>query len=75
MSNKNNSNKSNVIYVWKKNQVLTSTRGNLYLDDLWSIQVWDWSREEQICKDYKLINITDIINLYGKKKAKSKLKK
>ena len=51
------------IYIWKKNGVLSSTNGNIYLNEEWIVEVEFWTWQENLCKDFGL---KDLYKLYKK---------
>lgn len=58
------------IYIWEKKWVLNSTDGNLYLNEEWVIEVQENSKEENICKSYRLLDLEYLNEKYLKNSKK-----
>ncbi len=62
-----------IIYVWEPNQALV-WEINLYLNEEWIIEVKVGSKEDEICKTYKLQNLKELYEKYFSKKEKKSKK-
>lgn len=62
------------IYIWEPNMALI-WKDNLYLNEEWVIEVEAWSWQENLCLDYKLLDLEYLNEKYlksSKKVSKSK---